>query len=68
MKVTIVLSVAFCLLTLVLFGQTKYFQIEGGSIIDSLTNAERKAKLVQSMKSSFPQKEAIITLSDKNFH
>lgn len=65
MKVKILFSFAFCLLTSVLHGQITYFQISDGSIIDSETNEKRKTKLMQAMMSSSTQKEAIITLAEK---
>lgn len=65
MKIKIIFSIAFSFFTSVLYGQTKYFQISEGTIIDSEANEKRKAKLMQVAMSTSSQKEAIITLSEK---
>ena len=57
--------ILFSLLTSVMHGQTKYFQISEGTIIDSEANEKRKAKLMQAVMSTTTQKEAIITLVEK---
>ncbi len=65
MKFKIIFSIAFSLFTSVLYGQTKYFQISEGTIIDSEANEKRKAKLMQVAMSSTTQKEAIVSLVEK---
>lgn len=58
----IIFSIAFSLLTSVMYGQTKYFQISEGTIIDSEANEKRKAKLMQVALSTSIHKEAIISV------